>query len=421
MTSLGNRYSAPRLAYLSFDVVPAPKGAATHIQAFSECLYQGFGALELVTIAPQGLETHLEARPHFIHHQLPVQGKTLIDRVMDFRHQLHRWQQGRRFDIIQIRSIYEGFPIAQSKDKWCNSLIFEVNGLPSIELKYRYPRVAQDRELLHKLTTQEQICFEAADLIITPSPVTEAYLIGRGVPPEKVRVIANGVCLDNFTYHAPSCEPELTLFKLLYFGTVSAWQGVAIALEALALYRRDFEATLTIIAPTRPQQRYQLEKMVTRLDLNESVHFLDPLPQGELVEQIHQADAVVAPLTANDRNLVQGCCPLKVLESMATGTPVISTNLPVVQALAGETVPFLAVRPGSAKAVKDAMLQLRNNPQRRLELAQAARDRIETAYTWTHAGQALIEVYRNLLDCPKVGSTRPEVLDILGSENNPTR
>jgi glycosyltransferase involved in cell wall biosynthesis len=81
----------------------------------------------------------------------------------------------------------------------CDRLIFQVNGLPSIELKYRYPAVADDRELLHKLHSQEQICLQAADLIVTPSSVTMEYLQNRGIQPEKIRVIPNDVDLNVFT------------------------------------------------------------------------------------------------------------------------------------------------------------------------------------------------------------------------------
>lgn len=388
---------SPRLAYICFDVVPAPKGASTHIEAFTQTLASQVGNLYLITVSPTSEVIHDSNRwPGVTHIAFPALGKTLIDRVLSFRQQLGHWLDGQQFDCIHIRSIYEGFPIAFNKQQWCKFLIFEVNGLPSIELKYRYPHVADDRELMQKLLIQEQQCLDVADLILTPSHVTQAYLITRHVPANKIRVIPNGVDLATFSYHAPSSEPELSPMRWLYFGTLSAWQGIAIAIDALSLYSRDYAANLTVIGSGRPSQITALQKLASKLGVVDRLHLLDPLPQAELASYLHQADVIVAPLTANDRNLVQGCCPLKVLEGMASGTPVITSDLPVVNELGDNGVHFLAVKPGSAKAIKDAMLLLRNNPPLRHRLASAARQHIEHYYTWNKAGNALVNAYTAL-------------------------
>src|SRR6185437_12911932 len=111
---------------------------------------------------------------------------------------------GRKFPIVHFRSIFEGYPIARHKSQVCDKLVFEVNGLTSIELKYHYPAVADDRDLLEKLIAQEQCCIDAADLLITVSEVTANHLISRGAERSRIRVIPNGVDLSTFPYRAPS-------------------------------------------------------------------------------------------------------------------------------------------------------------------------------------------------------------------------
>jgi len=385
-----------RLAYISFDTVPAPKGAAIHIAAFSQILADAFGDIHLVTVSSTAEGTTLqELYPGVMQTTLPAIGDTLINRVLYFRTFLGTWWQGRCFEAVHIRSIYEGYPIALNKQRLCNSLIFEVNGLPSIELKYRYPAVADDRELLQKLIAQEQICLEAADLIVTPSSVTRDYLQKRGVSAEKIRVIPNGVDLEVFSYQSPKVTIP-TRFRLLYFGTLSAWQGVNLAVEALALACRDFPTELIVIGSTRDRQVENLKQLAVKLGVADLLTVLPPVSQAELVQHIHLADAIVAPLTPNDRNLIQGCCPLKVLEGMATGTPVITSDLPVVRELGIDGVHFLLVKPGSAKGIREAVFRLRTEPELATQLAVAARQRIETTYTWKQAGNALVEAYEKL-------------------------
>jgi glycosyltransferase involved in cell wall biosynthesis len=397
----------PRLAYISFDTVPAPKGAAIHIVAFARNLASAFGEIQLVTVSPNSEVTDSQDfSPGVVQTTLPAVGDTLIHRVLYFRAMLESWWKGRQFDVIHVRSIYEGFPIAVNKEKLCKCLIFEVNGLPSIELKYRYPAVADDRELLHKLRVQEKICLDAADLIVTPSTVTRDYLQTRGVESEKIRVIPNGVDLSIFTYSArqegiddsiSNSTPIPNCFRLLYFGTLSAWQGVNLAIEALALANHDLPTELIIIGQGRSQQLVALRKLAQKLNVQEQLTILETMSQVQLLQHIHQADAIVAPLTPNDRNLVQGCCPLKVLEAMATGTPVIASDMPVVRELGTDGEHFLLVKPGSAKAIKDAVLRLIQEPELAPHLAIAARKRIEKYYTWQQAGAALVEAYKSLM------------------------
>jgi glycosyltransferase involved in cell wall biosynthesis len=116
-----------------------------------------------------------------------------------------------------------------------------------------------------------------------------------------------------------------------------------------------------------------------------------------LVDLIHSSDAVLAPLPPNDRNLEQGCCPLKVIEAMAAGTPLIASDMPVVSTLAGNDNEALLVRPGSAKAIKDGLLRLREDPTLGQRLSQKARARVEKQFTWSHATTRLLDSYRGLL------------------------
>lgn len=384
-----------QIAYISFDVVPAPKGAAIHIAAFSQALAAAFGDIELVTVSPTAeLIDKDEIFPQVQQTMLPAVGSNLISRVLYFQTLLRGWLQNRQFTAIHIRSIYEGFVIGLNKNKYCEQLIFEVNGLPSIELKYRYPGVAEDRELLHKLQTQEQICLTAADLIITPSYVTAAYLQSRDIPAAKIQVIPNGVDLDVFTYNH-ACEMDSCL-KMIYFGTLSPWQGVNLAIEALELVNKDVPADLTVIGQARNDQIKKLKQLALKLGMADKLTILEPTSQTQLVEHIHAADMILAPLSPSDRNLVQGCCPLKILEGMATGVPVIASDLPVVRELGEDSEHFLLVKPGSAKAIKDAVLRLHNEPELATKLAKNARQRVEENYTWKLAGAALTAAYAQL-------------------------
>lgn len=383
------------IAYVSFDTVPAPKGAATHIQAFVQALARPFGRVDLVTIgAGNSSAPAIERWPGVWHHELPATGKSLIDRVLCFQLYLSHWLEKRSFAAVQFRSTFEGLPLLRLRGR--SRLIFEVNGLASIELKYRYPRVVDDRELMRKLIRQEALCLDAADLIVTPSGVTRDYLASaRRVPGEKIRVIPNGVDLELF--HASQPNRRNGTMRLLYFGTLAAWQGVELGIRALAQVGAKMDAMLTIIGTGNGRQRNALNALAAKLGVGSRVTVLEPEPQSELVKRLHDCDAILVPLTLSDRNTVQGCCPLKALEGMASGTPVIATDLPVVRELGQDGEHFLLVRPGSVDHIAETMVRLWSDRQLAERISRQARRHAEENYTWRRAGDSLIDCYERLM------------------------
>jgi glycosyltransferase involved in cell wall biosynthesis len=327
-----------------------------------------------------------ERWPGVFHTELPALGESLIDRVLCFRRFLAHWLRNRRFEAIQFRSIFEGLPLLELGGP--AKLVFEVNGLPSIELKYRYPGMEDDRELMRKLIAQEQACLEAADLIVTPSGVTARYLTAtRGVAAGKVRVIPNGVDAGVFFPGGHVTSPTL---RMVYFWTLSPWQGVELGIRALAQVRLATPATLTIIGSGSGRERDALMALAAKLGVAAHFTILEAMPQRDLAEHLRASDVVLAPLTLNDRNLVQGCCPLKILEGMAAGLPVVASDLPVVRELGCDQVHFLLVKPGSVDQFAQAAIRLAADRPLASKIGELARARVLANYTWERSGQALI-------------------------------
>lgn len=398
--------TVPDIVSVSFDRFPAAKGAATHISAFASALGARFGRVHLLTVAP------LPEAPHWTatgvsHVPFEATGGTLFERVVSFQSQLWNWwraqfgAKGTRPRVAQIRSIFEGFPIARDKEQFCERLVYEVNALPSIELKYHYPAVAEDRELLQKLREQERACLDAADRIIVVSEVTRRHLQSRGVEPTKIELIRNGADLELFPYRVPRdwtlCPPSVEgPIRLLYSGTLSSWQGVNYAIEALALLRRDVPATLTLVGPARPKQRKSIEEFAWRLGVHDAVRRLEPVEQAALAALHAEHDLVLSPLTRCDRNVDQGCCPLKVLEALSSGTPLIASDLEVVRELCRNEEHALLVKPNNGKSIKDAALRLIATPQLAESLSRAGRQHVEQHFEWQTAQANLCELYAAL-------------------------
>ena len=85
---------------------------------------------------------------------------------------------------------------------------------------------------------------------------------------------------------------------------------------------------------------------------------------------------------------------------MASGTPLIASDLEVVRELCTDDVEALLVRPGSGKTIKDGMLRLRADPDLGVILSRAARERVEREFAWSRARGELVAAYEELLSRP---------------------
>jgi glycosyltransferase involved in cell wall biosynthesis len=149
-----------------------------------------------------------------------------------------------------------------------------------------------------------------------------------------------------------------------------------------------------VICSSVPERRArQLRRLAERLGVDERMVWRYALPHGEIASWLAHAEASVAPLTGCARNLDQGCAPLKVIESMAAGTPVVASDLPAVRELMrdgehGRLVP--ADRPAELARAVRVLLEY---PDAARAMGERARRRIESGLTWAHSRSRLSEVY----------------------------
>src|SRR5215471_18186659 len=140
----------PRVLYTAFDIVPSPKGASTHILHNIRGLVNSGFDVHLLTpndgvLPPQ--EMLEEARITRIPQDL---SQNFLARATHFgRSVLAHLTLHPDYDVVQYRNIWDGLPIAQNKTRFGYKTLFEVNGLPSIELKYHFPAI--DSSLLTKI------------------------------------------------------------------------------------------------------------------------------------------------------------------------------------------------------------------------------------------------------------------------------
>ena len=383
-----------RALYASFDRFPTAKGAATRISHVAPTLFDAVGSGVLYVLGDSELPVYQREDPvEIVRFCRPI--PNFLDRVLAYRERLdHLLDQLPRLDICHFRDPWAGIPMVQRAGHRSRT-VYEINGLPSIELPQAYPGLPS--RTLDKIRAEERFCWDRADALITPSHTLRANLIGLGVDASKIRVVPNGADLPTVQ---PARPPGAPRRYLLYFGALQDWQGVDVLLKAFALLRDFDPLDLVICSSIRERFSKPLRRLSRRLEIAERVHWLYRLPKPELVRWLSHACLTVAPLTECPRNLQQGCCPLKILESMAVGTPVVASDLPVTRELLDDEHGAL-VRPDRPSELARAIRILLEHPTEIEQLGVRSRQRIEHHYTWHTSLAPLRALYDELLAAPK--------------------
>lgn len=379
----------PSVLYVCFDPIPSPKGACTHVTAFVSGLSTQYD-VTLMSVGREAAEFAYAGARHLV---VAATETNYLDRALAFREAVWDELEHARYDIVHFRTMWAALPVVVEKPRQGFRVVCEVNAVESIELKYHYPALRAAPDVLAKLRTQEEQAFAAADVLITPSGLTKRYLTHRQVPAEKIHVIPNGVDLACFA-PAESISTGDTL-QVLYLGTLAPWQGVEVLLDALKLLE-DGPLHLRIVGQDSSKWRRPLEKRISKLALTERVDILPPVPHEEVPALIAQADICAAPLAPTERNTVQGCHPIKLLEYMACGKPIVASDLPVVRDILTHEESALLCKVDKPARFAEALRRLADDPALRHHLGATAARIAGERFSWARAQEDLLAVYAAL-------------------------
>lgn len=211
-----------------------------------------------------------------------------------------------------------------------------------------------------------------ADIVVANSEAGREYLIKRGIAPERVKVIYNGLNLTRLNSNRKDVERIRQALGLPTDGQVVGIMARLfpvkrhdIFLQAAALVNQAIPETRFAIVGDGPWRSY-LEALSQKLGLESKVAFLGE--QREVGPYLAAFD--VAALTSETEG-----CSNSVLEAMAVGKPVVATDVGGNRELIdnGETgflVPF-----GDPKALSEAIIRLLRDPVLARMIGERAKER----------------------------------------------
>ena len=315
---------------------------------------------------------------------------------------LARLRARRRIDVLQLcqpPDVY--FPLAWLLRRTGTRVVVDQRDLMPELLASRYddrPPAALDA-VLRWLERRTQ---RAADHTVTVNEHLRRRLVEAGADPSRVTVVRNGPVQAR----AERAVPDEALRRghrhlVCWAGKMGPQDRVDLVLRvADEVVRRMGRTDCGFVVLGDGECLDELRRTSAFLGLEPWVHFTDWLPERDVFAHLVSADVGI------DTSLQAEVSPVKVMEYMGCGLPVVSFDLPETRRItegAGVLVPA-----GDEVALAKALVDLLDDADRRAELGRAGRDRVRGWLSWEQQSPAYLQAVGPLSTSP-IGH-EPQVL-----------
>lgn len=237
-----------------------------------------------------------------------------------------------------------------------------------------------------------------ADALVTVSSFTRDELIRRGVEPERIRVITNGVNLERFSPGAKDSE-ILAQHKiegkklLLTIARVEERKGHDRVIEALPQILKAVPDVVYLVVGDGPYME-TLKSLTKNLGLEDKVVFAGRVPREDPTRYYRSCDVFIMPNRTLSNGNTEGF-GLVFLEANACGKPVIGGKAGGVPDAVADGETGILVDGNSVEEIAKAAIQLLSNKELAERMGQAGYKRALN-FSWDNKASEFREVCINL-------------------------
>jgi colanic acid biosynthesis glycosyl transferase WcaI len=215
----------------------------------------------------------------------------------------------------------------------------------------------------------ERFCYRHA-VLVTGQTRGIVQAVGMRAPNVKTHYFPNGVDIDLFNEPAKQAEGTADDCKFLYAGLHGLAQGLDRVLDAAALLESRDGAHFDFVGDGPTKEALVARAAAMRLG---AVRFLDPVPHRQVPALLAEADVAIVPLALP----IEEAVPSKLYEAMAAGTAVLLVADGEAVRLLEEAGAGVAVPPGDAEKIAQAMERLIADPEERARMGSRGRAFVE--------------------------------------------
>jgi len=248
-------------------------------------------------------------------------------------------------------------------------------------LGIRYIPILRGGNLPKRLKNNSWMCrriFANAYINIAPSKYLDNIFNNAGY---RVSFIPNNIDISHYEYkERKSLHP-----RLLYVRAFSELYNPMMALEVLQrLHKRYPEAELCMVGPDRDGTMERTKRKCKEMGLEKRVKFMGKMDKKAWHELSRDYDIFINTTNADNT-------PVSLMEAMALGLPIVTTNVGGIPYLVDDGVDALCVEAGDAEAMYRKIAWLLTHPEAAVEIARNARKKAES-FDWSNIRPQWIEL-----------------------------
>lgn len=225
-------------------------------------------------------------------------------------------------------------------------------------------------------------------LVVITHRLRERY-VAAGIPAERVLVAPDGVDVAQFEPPMDRTEARKQLGLPLeakivsYTGHLFEWKGIYVLVDA-ALHLPD---VLFLIVGGMAGDQERLRAYIAGQSI-ENVRLIGHIPPVEVPTFLFAADVLVLPNPGREPISREYTSPLKLFEYMASGTPIVATDLPSVREILCDGKNAVLVSPAEPQALADGIERGLSNVELATRIGRRAREDV-ARYTWTERARRI--------------------------------
>ncbi|MDI3242489.1 glycosyltransferase family 4 protein [Arthrobacter sp. AL08] len=277
--------------------------------------------------------------------------------------------------------------------------VYEVRGqLADTWASSRGP-AARESEKYRLFQKREVEIMQDADLVVTLGETMKANIIAAGVPSRNILIAPNAVG-EGFLQEPPSaaaarCEIGLPA-EGQFIGTVSSlvpYEGIDDLIGAFCLLARsNLHLRLLIVGDGASMP--SLVEQAQQSGFGPRILFTGRVSRDEAIRYHQSLDVFVVP--RKDLEVTRSVTPLKPVEALACGRPVVASRLPALEEIVRDQVNGLLVSAESPESLAAALGRILADEPSRQAMGRAGREDVLRTRTWAANAQLLVAAYHHL-------------------------